>query len=256
MYMYRTAGLLLLLITGGCTSISSTMLFRNECNSGWNKIPKLKGVPITVKIPTHLKVYVYDTHLLKTDGEFVDAKFPIRDFATEFVYSEKIFTVDFKRPAAGAFNLDVDLTDDQYIEKIQHDVTDQTISEVGGLLDSIGGLPGFNLANDSGNGAQAPQITPVKSVAAVGLFEIDDPIFEEKVTDFINCHLNQAHDAWTVPSGTEINRTHLPDDQAGRIDPLCEGCPTPGQFTPLMPDSSSTMIEGTSNVIVEDYHLP
>jgi hypothetical protein len=237
--MFRLAGLLTLMAVTGCTSINSTMLTRNECNTGWNKIKHLKGVPITLKVPTHLKVYVYDLHFLKPDGSFVETKSPIRDFATEFILAEKIFTVDFKRPAAGAYNLDLDMTEDQYIQKISHDVTDQTIQDVTGLIQGLGGI-GLSLATGPGTESSS-KIEEIKSVAAVGVFEVEDPLFEDKVTTFINCHLNQAHDAWVVPPGATIHRTHLPDQQAGSITPLCEGCHAPGQYGALVPEAIETM---------------
>ena len=237
--MIRLVGLLTLMAVTGCTSISSTMLTRNECNTGWNKIKHLKGVPITLKVPTHLKVYVYDRHFIKPDGSFVESRFPIRDFATEFIMAEKIFTVDFKRPAAGAYNLDLDMTEDQYIQKISHDVTDQTIKDVSSLIQGLGQM-GLSLAHDTGTEG-APQIEEIKSVAAVGVFEVDDPLFEDKVTTFINCHLNQAHDAWVVPNGAKINRTRLSAEQSGHIDPLCPDCNASEQVSAWSPGGTETV---------------
>ncbi len=43
------------------------------------------------------------------------------------------------------------------------------------------------------------QLEEISSVVAVGMFEIDAPDFEQQVSTFLNCHLNQAHDAWVVP---------------------------------------------------------
>ena len=242
--MLRATAIAFLLAATGCTSISSIMLTRNECNTGWNTIRHLKGVPITVKVPTHLKVYVYDKHFMK-EGEFMKPEMPIRDFATELMYTEKVFTVDFKRPAAGAYNLDLDMTEDQYIQKISHDVTDETIKDVTALLGALPGL-GVSLASDDGASQEgAISIQEIKSVAAVGMFEVDDPNFESEVTKFINCHLNQSHDAWVVAPGAGINRTHLPDNEAGTITPLCPDCfssGTPGQFVPLMPEGGGMSI--------------
>lgn len=201
------------LITG-CRSSTSTMFSRDEMNMGWCQFKKVDGFPITVKVPTHLKMYVYETHYLEQDDvgngvkktTYIDLPVTIRDFAHEMVYSEKIVMVDFKRPAAGAFNLDVDLTDDQYIKKIQHDVTDQTLNEVNGILNTLGGPNSiFKLASKLDN--NIPTITEIKSVVAVGMFEVDAPDFEQQVTDFLNCHINKSHDAWRESPGVkDVNR--------------------------------------------------
>src|SRR5262245_49862691 len=119
-----------LLFVAGCASIESTMIERDECNSEWEKDRHIKGIPITLKVPTHLKLYVFDKHYLElvnvggeTDVLPVELDVPVRDFGHEFLYTSKIFTVDFKRPMAGTSNLRLDMSQDQYFAKIQHDVT-------------------------------------------------------------------------------------------------------------------------------------
>lgn len=209
------------LASAGCASICSTMLTRNESNSDWNAARHLRGVPITLKVPTHVKIYVYETYYLQkvpvggiTKTQRLPLPFAVRDFAQEFIYTEKIFTVDFKRPAAGTFNLRVDMTEDQYIQNLQHDVTDQTIQQVGALIKKIapaGLLPSLVTADSS---AVDNQLTPITSVVAVGIFEVDAPDFETQLSSFINWHLTQAHDAWAVPPGVNsIHRIGVTDSQ-------------------------------------------
>jgi hypothetical protein len=233
------------LLQAGCTSMSSTMLTRDESNVSWIRYPHLKGVPITLKVPTHVKIFVYEHHFLQNaltpQGETrvtrVKLGFPVRDIGQEFIYSEKIFTVDFKRPAAGMYNLRLDMTDDQYIDKVQHDVTDKTIEEVGNAIHTLapGGLFPTIVSDSQEVDGMLEQVT---SVVAVGMFEIDASDFEEQVASFINCHLNQAHDALMVPpsvdsyhrvgfSGFEkdqdlcqgVLNPHTPDAPANRNSP-------------------------------------
>ncbi len=215
----------------GCTSMSSTMLTRDESNQFWTRKGGLKGVPITLKVPTQVKLTVFERHYLwKPDkdkaSQRVRLPFVVRDFAQEFIYTEKVFTVDFKRPGAGNYNLHLDLTPDQYIQQIQHDVTDNTISEVASLVDQLlpeGGLQpklASKLTQDLGDGVK---LEKVESVVAVGIFEIDEPDFEQQMTNFVNCHLNQAHDAWVAqPDVSFVHRTQLsgftqPSDVCGGI---------------------------------------
>jgi hypothetical protein len=190
----------------GCTSISSTMLTRDETDQCWEKHPHLHGIPITLKVPTHVKMFVFDKHLLERvdhrDGSAevlpVNLDVPIREFGHEFLYTEKIFTVDFKRPAAGSYNLRLDMNEQQYFSKIEHDVTDETISKVTGLISQL--FPGGKMFDTVSNNVGAkPKFKEVKSLVAAGVFNIDAPDFEQQVASFLNCHLNKAHDAWVVP---------------------------------------------------------
>lgn len=172
------------------------MFSRNECNTGWTQFKQVNGVPITVKIPTHLKLYVYEKHYLELETtagvqRVSKAELPvIRDFAHEMVYGEKVVMVDFKRPGAGAFNLEVDFTEDQYIQKIQHDITDTTLEQVNEFVGTS--LPNFfKPVSDSGGADDiSKKLKEVKSVAAVGMFELDAPDFEEQVTAFLQQHIN------------------------------------------------------------------
>jgi hypothetical protein len=213
-----------MLVLTGCTSISSQMITRDATNTCWQQETGLQGIPITLKVPTHLKLYVYDKHYLEyVNGVVPDASHavaqvqtipldvPVRDFASEFMYTEKIFTVDFKRPAGGTYNLRLAMTDDQYFQNIQHDVTDQTIKDVTRLLSAL--LPPGNVlpATAGGTPGVAPNVSEIKSLAAVGVFEIADPSFQQQVLAFLNCHLNKSHDAWVAAPGVDsVNRVGIP----------------------------------------------
>jgi hypothetical protein len=117
------------------------------------------------------------------------------DFGSETLYTEQIFTTDFKRPAAGAFNLDVDFTEDQYLQKVQQDVTDETLSQISSLLGQLPGLfspvPGPTAGQASGGGA-GNDLKEIKSVVAAGVFEVNAHDFEIQVQQFIATHLNGA----------------------------------------------------------------
>lgn len=226
----------------GCTSVESTMVTRDEANQHWERHNCLNGIPITLKVPTHLKVYVFHKHYLQeirepilelavppattpareattapdvsdpaapaepaekpttriVDYQPVDVGVVIRDFAQELMYTDKVFVVDFKRPAGGSSNLKVKMTDQQYIDKIQHDITDTTISDVRGILaatktDATPNKPFVQ------TGAELATKNELRSLVAVGIFEIDSPDFEQKVREFMDCHINKAHDAWFAP---------------------------------------------------------
>jgi hypothetical protein len=227
-------------ILSGCKSSTSTMFTRDEFNSGWSKFKKVDGVPITIKIPTHLKVYVYEKHFLQLDNvgavqqvNLVELPVVIRDFAHEFVYTEKVVMVDFKRPAAGAFNLEVDFTEDQYIKKVQHDITDETIARVSEFVGTIapGGVFKASTGDSEAPDELAKKIKEIKSVAAVGMFEVDAPDFELKVQEFLDCHINKSHDAMSAPPS--VQKFHrAPVTEIGNNDPhLCDDCSPIGGYS-------------------------
>lgn len=199
----------------GCKSSTSTMFTRDECNNGWMKFEKVDGVPITVKIPTHLKLYVYDKYFLEIDSvagsdRLAKADLPVlKDFAHEMVYTEKVIMVDFKRPAAGSSNMKVDFTEDQYIKNYQQDITDETLQRVNEFVGTA--LPSFLQASDD-NGAAGSideRIKEVKSVAAVGMFEVDDPNFEQLVQSFLAQHINCNGGGGAYGAGFQIGQNDI-----------------------------------------------
>lgn len=181
----------------GCSSSRSTLLTRNEFNTGWSKIAHLHGTPITLRVPTHLRVYVYEKHFLENVqvagvSHWQKVEMPaVYDFGSETLYTDKIFTTDFIRPAAGMFNLTVDYTEDQYINKVQQDITDETLEQIGNLVGKIPGLfvpaPGAALATQGGT---TSELREIKSVIAANVFEIEDPNFEANVSAFVQSYLN------------------------------------------------------------------
>jgi|GEM_PF-7045553 len=203
----------------GCTSSSSTFLLRDESNSCW-QTTCTRGVPITVKVPTHVKMYVYEKHYLQvlSVGGVNQVQYlklpPMRDFAQEYIYTEKVVTVDFKRPAAGPFNLNVKFTADQYLDQVQQDLTDETIFRVGEFLSTIGATFKPSLGNGDGKAVNIDDILKeVKSVVAVGIFEVDAPDFEQQVKTFLDGYLNKC------------NETIFSASPAGEAPPL----PAPAQ---------------------------
>jgi hypothetical protein len=220
---YPFAVVCILLAVIGCTSMTSTMLTRDENNRFWTRKGPLKGVPITLKVPTHVQLTVFERHYMVNDANGrahrLTLPYVVRDFSQEFIYTEKIFTVDYKHPAAGTYKLDLTLTEDQYIQKFQHDVTDTTIAQVTAL---VGKLAPRGLPNLSSAARAEDYYTEIQSVVAVEIFEIDAPDFEEQMAAFINCHLNQAHDAWVAPPDVDsVHRVGISGFKEGSN--ICEG---------------------------------
>ena len=110
--LFRYAICLFAVLASGCTTYSSIPLSRNQCD-GLSKdtCAPVKGVPIAVKVPTHLDVYIDETFFLLPDAgdiyqevQILDINgSPIRNLGIrpQMIQTKKIFVVDFKRAAAG-----------------------------------------------------------------------------------------------------------------------------------------------------------
>lgn len=181
----------------GCKSIPSQLLDRDEANCSWRKT-KLRGVPVTLNVPTHVQIQVVDKTLLTTgmDGKavpvFLDDR-TLRDIRTEFIVGKKIFMVDLERPAAGSLDYTAEFRD-QYFSKIQSKVNDQTIEQTSKAIERILGKvapQGLLAAPSSARQTDAGiKLTEVDSVRAAGVFDLDAPDLEQQIENFLNLHLN------------------------------------------------------------------
>lgn len=208
--------LLIVAVIAGCSSISSTMLnrFDNDQYAGnsngqttcHNEARPFKGVPITVRVPTHLDVAIKETLLIAKDDNnrlyqmtsskrhiFVEAR---------LVETEKVFTVDPQRPAAGTLKYSLsfgnkgkaadDPDNSQYFQSIAYRIQDDTVREVNKsistLLPLLGGQPvrGRRTAGDS----ISRIADEVVRVIAWKRFDVDAPDFESQVECFVEHNLN------------------------------------------------------------------
>jgi hypothetical protein len=141
-------GLLMMLASAltGCQSFSTTMLNRRGDNSlqgNSNGVAKLfhktrpyKGIPITLKVPSHLDVSIKEVYYVGIKGDRIESLLPdtrLLNVETEIIKTDKVFTVDFKRPGAGSLDLDLAFNKDQYFSQIVSKLDDSTIEEAGKL---------------------------------------------------------------------------------------------------------------------------
>lgn len=209
----------------GCASLKSTAIARLDSNnfvglsngapcpvSGQNR--PFKGVPITLEVPTHLDVYVTETFYLykglKYDGDGnAVGPAPLKEASAaccrrnlnlqaDIVKTKKVFTVDFKRPAAGSLGYTADFTDQQYFSKIQSEIDDNTIIEVADAINRV--IPAFaSLTAGTGTPSQGigsqlqSKVIRGTRVVAYNRFDINSPDFEQQLEAFVNLHLNDCH---------------------------------------------------------------
>jgi len=141
MDMNAIRGAFALLLIGslaGCSSIRSTLVEWDQYQNRW-ATKKADGYPITLRVPTHMRVDVVDSRFMVrhasgdgvtdivrlTQGKILTR----RNINTQILYTSQVFLVDMKRPAAGRLNYGVNFTPDQYISQVQSREADDTIQQ-------------------------------------------------------------------------------------------------------------------------------
>lgn len=197
----------------GCTSIKSTMLTRFDDNSfggnsngtfqHHNQTRPFKGVPIALKVPTHVDVEITETYFLYKDttkntisevvfdnkGERIPRNL---DVQITPVSTKQIFTVDFVRPAAGTLTTSATFSDQQYFAKIENEIVDETLQDITAAIKTVAPALGLSASARLGEDMKANIATATRTVA-YARFDIDDPSFEELLDAFVSKHLTGCH---------------------------------------------------------------
>ncbi len=128
---------------------------------------------------------------------FVSFNPPQYQVETQLEYTDKIFLVDFKRPAAGILDLtNAKMDDQQYFSQVQAQIQEKTIEDISGALNTIK-EPLISLRAKKTNSARPTSAsTPEaegtndvqfqKSVVAIQRFDISEPGWEDNMTSFVN----------------------------------------------------------------------
>jgi hypothetical protein len=219
-----------ILLLAGCSSISSTMLNRldndmfvgnsnGEPNMYCQATP-FKGVPITVRVPTHLDVAIkekIDIYIKDEDLKVVRGLRRNLFVEASTVLTEKVFTVDVSRPIAGNidytfdFNSDGKSTNPQYFRQVKAKIVDETIQDVNAALGTL--MPLFGNKSGRSTSATNADIVPEIRTVAWKRFDIDSPSFELDVQTFVEQHLNCCRDCQSADIRTDQGRTtQIPDD--------------------------------------------
>lgn len=199
-FVLSLAVLALVSISGGCSSIKGTLLQRDQGNFGWQKIEG-EGIPITLEVPTHLQITIVDVKYAHRDANLkwvllTNGKAAVitTDVKHNFIKTKKIFMIDPKRPAAGDVSFKIDLAEDQqYLDKIESELTDRTIQETSQAFERlIVALRPRGAGGGRSIGGDANPLAELESVRAVEIFEVDDPTFEQNISAFLAEHLCAA----------------------------------------------------------------
>lgn len=207
----------------GCTSISSTFLHRldddamvgiSNGQAGINQHARpFKGIPVTLKIPTHLDISIVETLMFvdqPESGKLTHLPLARRhlDVLPEVQVSDKVFTVDVKRPAAGSLDYEIEFQDGkgnpQYFSQVGYHVVDQTIRDITAVvanLKPIGPLSGESTGRASATKQKEGDgvvLEPMVRTVAWKRFDLNAPDFEDQVLFFVNQHVNDCHSCGVV----------------------------------------------------------
>ena len=196
--------LLLLTVVSGCTSMTSSFLNRDDYdNFSRNSKHPAKGIPITLKVPTHLKVRIEEEYYIQKGASGLQRVLtktkPVISVETTFDYEEKIFTVDFKRPGAGTLQTDIKLDrDTQYFTQIHSKIVDNTIQEITKVVKQFSAPLGLKTSVGTNI---ADKLIIDRRTVAFGRFDINAPDFEQQLAGFFHTHINECNDcdAFVVP---------------------------------------------------------
>ena len=133
-------GLVVVLLTSiGCAAMRTTPVTRQDDDSFCTQCPA-NGVPVTIKVPTHLKVKIYEQLYFKIDGNTIslqnkdDCKRNLK-VATTPIKTDKVVFVDAKRPAAGQLSYNMEFnTDAQMITQYESYLFDRSLEDSANLI--------------------------------------------------------------------------------------------------------------------------
>lgn len=201
----RIAICLVAALASGCTTYNSIPLSRNRCDElSKDGCASIKGVPIAVKVPTHLDVYLDETFYLLPDSNGIyqevpildDSGVPIRNLGirTEMIHTKKIFIVDFKRAAAGITSSGLEFNDQQYLEKVTGSIQDDTLKEATAAFSAFAPLLTAKPTSAAGETTKLDNTIRGTRVVAYRRFDLNDCDFEQQLSDFVEYHMNACHD--------------------------------------------------------------
>jgi hypothetical protein len=182
----------------GCRSAISTHVVPDPVEGGW-KTERMRGIPVTVKVPTHLEVRVIERRYL-APGTF--EKFHTALIVEHEVREkDQVFTVDSVRPAAGKMTYTGKLENKlnpQFFSKFDTNIEDETIKDIAPLIPKLPDIltnlkRAKAISLSTGNVPEvADSVVRVDSLVAVKVFDVHDPNLTACVQEFLNQYVNNC----------------------------------------------------------------
>lgn len=195
-----------LLTSIGCTSYRSTIMSRQPNDTlAFNAQKHSRGVPVTLKVPTHVDVFIEEEYLIsqskgtgQSNTQIPDLGMPMRSVRMETVYTPKVMTVDFVRPVAGTLDIGnaykdgIAIDDEQYFASIKGKIDDKTLSTINeqfaGITKILGITPA-KAASAGGDESNAKGVESFRSTIAFRRFDINECNWEVEVEAFVSQHI-------------------------------------------------------------------
>jgi hypothetical protein len=237
----------LVVLLTGCNSIRTNMWTRAEDeNLHPDPCHNLKGIPVMLKVPSHLEVTITETLYVqyKVDSDHDTGKLqvikldrPDLDVIANLKYTEKMFLVDPVRVGAGTgsygfgfgpANKDLPPIAGEdgtnaghgYIHNANFKANDQTIIRSANLLSTVlslrpkaSGKAGLLDPNSLQESAQT--IVKMTRTVAYHRFDLGSPTVDDEVFAFMEQHLNGCHNSCPELS---VNDTAVPPAPANSQD--------------------------------------
>jgi hypothetical protein len=208
MSTWHRRGLRLLVAAGlaagiGCTTIRTKFYDFDE--TGTRDVRCLKGLPVTLQVPTHLKLQVIETHYFVKNQDMKTAQTvpyvllasekPARGLSYDFITVKELYAVDFKRPLSGIQDLKMSLKD-QYFTKIQNDVTDNSLQSIANLVQAAAAALPVRLpikgVEDPSQGVDPTAPVAIPRVVVCEVFDLRTPGIEARIQAFLDQYVNQC----------------------------------------------------------------
>lgn len=192
------------LVSVGCTSIKTTVLDRRE-GGHLTKNPDLplKGVPVMLRVPTHVDVTIEQVDYWTADDngdlKLISENVPSRHVSAEIKHTEKMFLVDPKRVASGSgiygftFDAEGDGAGHGYLQGASYEAVDTTLQESAALISTIASVAGRTTSRSELKMAEESQVITTTRTIAYRKFDINACSIEDDIRGFVNLYLNDCH---------------------------------------------------------------
>lgn len=213
--MKRYCVFLLITISAcGCTSFCTTIVQRTPDNRFCPNFPKskTKGLPVKLKVPTHIeatiteKFFVESTQEAAADVANPNGRIKCREVGlwldgerirhlevdTKVIYTEKVFTVDFRRPAGGLLNLSaIDFDSEQYFKQVKASYEEKTLAQITSALGTL--KPGLTGSASASNLNGISGLLMDTRTVAVARFDISETDWESQLQCFVDHHITSCY---------------------------------------------------------------
>jgi len=182
----------------GCSSIRSTPLDRLEDSSLIaNPTTPLKGIPVTLRVPTHLEITVIERSYGKGDDKsrFGKCGAPVIVVDAAVRETEQVFLLDPQRPASGEQKYgftylakDAGKPGHGYLASMNYKAVDSTIKDSAAL--AVSALNAIRALQQDTKDQKPDEGTFVDSVVAFRRFNLNSPNFNHELQAFLDAHVN------------------------------------------------------------------